>query len=78
MFGLLTTGMVKLPQDQMALVAETLFPKEWLDSIADEEDGEWQGKKRREMVETVRSINFDYRLLNRLTRWEDWFGRRIY
>ncbi|GAA5828729.1 hypothetical protein JCM5353_002870 [Sporobolomyces roseus] len=52
MFGLLTTGMVKLPQDQMALVAETLFPKVWLDGIADEEDGEWQGKKRREMVET--------------------------
>ncbi|GAA5964203.1 hypothetical protein JCM3765_002768 [Sporobolomyces pararoseus] len=50
MFSLLTTGMVKTPEDQVALVAETLFPKEYLDEIIQEE-GEWKGKKRREMVE---------------------------
>ncbi|GAA5989855.1 hypothetical protein JCM5350_006588 [Sporobolomyces pararoseus] len=50
MFGLLTTGTVKTPEDQVALVAETLFPKEYLDEVI-EEEGEWKGKTRREMVE---------------------------
>ncbi|GAA5888792.1 hypothetical protein JCM16303_003014 [Sporobolomyces ruberrimus] len=50
MFGLLTSGMVKTPEAQMALIAETLFPKEYLDQIV-EDEGEWKGKTRREMVE---------------------------
>jgi hypothetical protein len=54
MFGLLTSGMVKTPEAQMALVAETLFPKDYLDQIV-EEEGEWKGKTRREMVEAVSS-----------------------
>lgn len=55
MFGLLTSGMIKTPQDQVALVAETLFPKDFLDETLDEAEGgdKWKGKKRREMVEAV-------------------------
>lgn len=62
MFGLLTTGMVKTPEDQVALVAETLFPKEYLDEVI-EEEGERKGKKRREMVEAVSAfviLDFDF------------------
>ncbi|GAA6019356.1 hypothetical protein JCM11491_000906 [Sporobolomyces phaffii] len=50
MFGLLTSGMITTPQDQVALVAETLFPKEYLEEVVMEE-GEWRGKRRKEKVE---------------------------
>ncbi|GAA5938014.1 alpha/beta fold hydrolase [Sporobolomyces koalae] len=50
MFGLLTSGLVKTPEAQVALVAETLYPKSWLDDKVTEA-GAWQGKSRREMVE---------------------------
>jgi len=55
MFGLLTSGMIKTPQDQVALVAETLFPESYLDQVIDEVEGgeRWKGRKRREMVEAV-------------------------
>ena len=77
MFGLLTTGMVKSPEDQMALVAETLFPKEWLDGVAGDEDGEWRGKTRREMVEAVRLID-SATYCARGSLLADWVERRIY
>ncbi|BGO95986.1 hypothetical protein NBRC10512_005429 [Rhodotorula toruloides] len=50
MFGRLTTGLAKTPEEQVRLVANTLFPEEWLKGIV-EEDGEWKGKTRREMIE---------------------------
>lgn len=53
MFGRLTTGLAKTPEEQVRLVANTLFPEEWLKGIV-EEDGEWKGKTRREMIEAVR------------------------
>lgn len=53
MFGRLTTGLAKTPEAQVRLVAETLFPEEWLNGVV-EEEGEWKGKTRREMVEVVR------------------------
>ncbi|GAA6062271.1 hypothetical protein JCM10212_000931 [Sporobolomyces blumeae] len=49
MFALLTSGTIKTPEAQCSLVAETLFPEDWLDGISDEE-GEWKGKPRRQMV----------------------------
>jgi len=69
--------MVKSPEDQMALVAETLFPKEWLDGVAGDEDGEWRGKTRREMVEAVRSIDSATDCA-RDSRVADRMERRIY
>ncbi|GAA5966462.1 hypothetical protein JCM21900_003481 [Sporobolomyces salmonicolor] len=50
MFALLSSGMVRSPEDQVKLVAETLFPKSWLEETVQEE-GEWKGRKRRDMVE---------------------------
>ncbi|GJN94127.1 hypothetical protein Rhopal_007201-T1 [Rhodotorula paludigena] len=50
MFGRLSLGLAKTPEEQVRLVTDTLFPPAFLNETV-EEEGEFKGKKRREQVE---------------------------